>query len=248
MCVLIDQNDVAAIEGLQRGQCAFPNLDYSQYPHLNLPRTTLHGAYTNIANNVVDRRFLDELDWNPHGNIDWQNEKLESLSNQILVLINNLDGNLEDETLLTKVFIWIQLWGGNSGRGIFVRGNRWPENFDITKYRDGLSYLLNGEVVRALRTLNQIDYLGTAFSTKHIHFWSNGELPIYDSVIARIVFGYQSPTASKYLNYLGALNGIIEELEEPEISYRSIERNLFNWAETNNGQEWKRIRARNNGQ
>lgn len=139
--------------------------------------------------------------------------------------------------LLTKIIIWIQLWGGNSGRGVFVRGQGWPQNFDLQIYINAVNQIQNQLYVEALNTLNHLNYVSTAFSTKHIHFWSGGDAPIYDSIIAAIVFGRNQSQVrpNEYPIYIDALDELIEELNDYNVTRSSIERNLFNWADTQQG-------------
>ncbi len=83
--------------------------------------------------------------------------------------------------------------------------------------------------------------INTAFSTKHIHFWSLASAPIYDSIIAEIVFG-DLVKEKDYQIYLNSMDALIAELGVSSISRSTIERNLFNWANTPSGMEWRAIR------
>jgi len=239
---MIDPNNIEEIKQLIKGKIAFPLIDYHSYLPLNLPKTTLKKAYTNISKKV-DQEFLEGLVWNNNGDIQWQNEMLQHLSTSIFDMINQYHINPTDK-LLTKIFIWIQLWGGNSGRSVFVRGLGWPRNFNINVYRIAVHEIMNKNFQNALTTLNHIYGISTAFSTKHIHFWSNTFAPIYDSIIAAIVFGRnkQQITPKQYQQYINSLDQLIVKINNNLVSRSSIERNLFNWANTTEGKQWRKTR------
>ncbi|MFZ9681520.1 MAG: hypothetical protein ACO3CL_08895, partial [Bacteroidia bacterium] len=76
------------------------------------------------------------------------------------------------------------------------------------------------------------------------HFWSNAEAPIYDSIIAAIVFGrkHDQVSAGQYQPYMKALDALIEELNNDQLTRSSIERSLFNWANTPLGLQWRNLR------
>ena len=240
---MIDPNNIQAIQLLKQDQIAFPEIDYLVNEPLNLPATTLLAAYTNIAK-YVDPVLLEGLDWNHHGDIAWQNQMLQSLSGSIIEMINDYRNNTEDGLLLTKIFVWIQLWGCNSGRSPFVRGRRWPATFNLNIYSAAINFILDNKFHSALATLNRMFGIETPFATKHIHFWSNAEAPIYDSIIAAIVFGRKprQVSAGQYQPYMKALNALIEELNNDQLTRSSIERSLFNWANTRLGLQWRNLR------
>lgn len=239
---MIDPANIEEIEQLNQDEIAFPLIDYHFNLPLNLPATTLLAAFTTISNNVAND-YLEDLNWNNNGDIIWQNEMLMHLSGSIYEMINQYHNNPTDE-LLTKIFIWIQLWGGNSGRSVFVRGQRWPNNFNINIYHNAVEQINNEDFQSALITLNNLYGISTAFSTKHIHFWSNAFAPIYDSIIAAIIFGrnqYQV-RSQEYQLYINALDQLIDEINNDQITRSSIERSLFNWANTPLGLQWRNIR------
>jgi hypothetical protein len=188
--------------------------------------------------------LLEGLNWNNHGDIAWQNQMLQSLSGSIIEMINDYHNNTEDGLLLTKIFVWIQLWGCNSGRSIFVKGPGWPANFKLNIYSAAINFILQNDFHSALATLNRMIGIKTPFATKHIHFWSNAEAPIYDSIIAAIVFGRKprQVSAGQYQPYMKALDALIEELNNDQLTRSSIERSLFNWANTPLGLQWRNLR------
>jgi hypothetical protein len=239
---MIDPNKIEEIEQLNKDEIAFPLINYHLQLPLHLPATTLLAAYTTISSNV-DQELLVGLIWNNNGDIDWQNRMLQHLSQSIYEMINQYHINPTDQ-LLTKIFIWIQLWGGNSGRSVFVRGNRWPQNFNINSYRDAVQKIKYSDFENALSTLNGIYGISTAFATKHIHFWSNAIAPIYDSIIAAIIFGRNQNQVRphEYKLYIDSLDHLINEIKNNQVTRSSIERSLFNWANTPLGIQWRNIR------
>ena len=238
--IIINSENTSQIEQLKLDEIAFPDIDYKSNQDLNLNSTTLLAAYTTISKRVAPI-FLTDLNWKEKGDTKWQNEKLKSLSERIYSMIGEHQQNKSD-FLLTKIFIWIQLWGGNSGRTIFIRGKKWPDNFKTIIYSKAVCQIKQGHYRKALKTLNSLYGISTAFSTKHIHFWNKGDAPIYDSIMAAIVFGENKPEQKDYPRYIGALGELANKLNGEGINRSSIERNLFNWANSKEGSEWRKIR------
>jgi hypothetical protein len=236
---LIDLKNLASVGNLKKGEIAFPELDFSQYPDLNLNSTTLMAAYTVISSRV-EPQFLEGVEWDANGDVHWQNAKLRSLARIVNELILQYQREPR-ELILIQIFLLIQLWGGNAGRTIFVRGKGWSNNFSINCYLDSIDLIAKGEFVEALKKMNTMFGINTAFSTKHIHFWSLAQAPIYDSIIAEIVFG-DVVKEKDYIVYLGALDELIKKLGDLKITRSTIERNLFNWANLDEGKEWIRYR------
>ena len=242
---MINPKSISQINQLELDTISFPVIDYRANLDLNLNSTTLLAAYSTISKRV-DSKFLSDLKWKEKGNIAWQNEILKYLSDRIYIMIDEYQQNKSD-LLLTKIFIWIQLWGGNSGRTIFIRGKGWPENFETTIYAKAVNEIQSGKYIDALETLNSLYGVSTAFSTKHIHFWSKADAPIYDSIIAAIIFGRKGTQirAKEYPLYINALDKLVEELNLEGVDRSSIERNLFNWANSKDGLQWRTIRLNN---
>jgi len=172
----IEQNNTEEIKNLKKDDICFPNIDYSCNGELNLNSTTLLAAYTTISKRV-DKKYLSDLEWNVKGDIDWQNKILKHLSDKIYEMINEYESNPTD-FLLEKIFIWIQLWGGNSGRGIFIKGEKWPKNFKAEVYKKAIEKINQKDYIKSLEIINSLYGISTAFATKHIHFWSKKDAPI----------------------------------------------------------------------
>jgi len=228
--------DRANIGRLNIGEIAFPNLDFNRFEDLNRNRTTLKGAYTTIERYGPPEMLVD-LDWNFNGDIVWQNGMLAILYDRIFQLIKEYYQNPTNE-LLIKIFTFIQLWGGNGGRGIYVNGRKWMGNFNLETYLKAVKLIEEVNYKSALKELNSINYFGISFATKHIHFWSQGGAPIFDSIISKIVFGRKYPRESEYSKYIESIDKLILELGNPEITRMKVERTLFNWAETDEAQNW----------
>lgn len=236
---IIDINQMNFVKVLRKGELAIPQVDFAGDPDLNLNSTTLLATYSVISSRV-EPRFLDGLCWDENGDIHWQNAKLKKLALEITEIIKAFSKNPSDENLI-RIFLLIQLWGGNAGRTIFVRGNGWKNNFKLDCYRESIGLVQGGKYIEALKLMNSMFGINTAFSTKHIHFWSLAKAPIYDSIIAEIVFG-DLVKEKDYQRYLNALDVFIMEFGHMGVTRSRIERNLFNWANTVAGAEWRRIR------
>lgn len=240
--IIIDPKNIALIRQLKKDQIAFPDIYYNDYLELNLNSTTIKGAYSTISKRV-DQIYFTDLEWDENGDIVWQNKMLAELSKKIFIMIANYQKEQNDQLLL-KIFIWIQLWGGNAGRSIFIRGQGWPGNFELQKYKAAINFILSKQYMDGLKILNTLFGLNTAFSTKHIHFWSDRAAPIYDSLIAAIIFGRNKNQVrhNEYSLYMDSLDTLINKLGGNGITRSSIERSLFNWANTEDGIEWRKLR------
>lgn len=237
---MIHPTSLDEISHLAKGEIAFPLIDYTAILPLDLKSSTLQEAYTLISARV-DPSYLEGLNWRDKEGTSWHNEMLEQLSDNIYSMIEDYE-KCPSEFLMTKIFIWIQLWGGNSGRGIFVMKEKWPKNFNPKLYENAIKQTKEGNYISALKTLNQLTSVSTAFSTKHIHFWSKADAPIYDRIIGSIVFGRDKISDKEYPKYMQALDDLGIELNTSEISQSSVERNLFNWANTKDGKQWISLR------
>lgn len=221
---------------LDPGDIAFPQIDYQAGDSLHLPKTTLHAAYRNIKKNVKDVD-LSDLNWEERGNIEWQNAKLQSLADEIMRLIEEYL-RTSDSALLRKIFILIHLWGGNAGRGFFIRNNGFVHNFKQDLYLKAIAAIQAKKYQEALDLLNQMPWMNTSFSSKHLHFWSRFDAPIFDSIISSIVFGRKTPNAAEYSDYIDSLNDFLQLLDNPNLTRSDVERCIFNWANTPAGKEW----------
>ena len=222
---------------IRKGEIVFPRLDYSENKDLNLASTTLQAAYSTISNHLGND-YLSDLDWSGRDNPNWHNEVLLRLSTSITNMISIYQSSPSLD-LLKRIFVRIHLWGGNAGRSVFIRNGGFEKNFNADIYIRSIIACKSGDYYNALKILNKIKFVSTAFSTKHIHFWSLEKAPIYDSIIAAVVFGESSVKEKDYERYLHVL-GLLAEYENSTLS--KIERNLFNWASTPEGKYWINLR------
>lgn len=230
---IIEPNAILEISNLQRHNIAFPNITFSNQ-ELQRTKTTLKGAYTLISNSGLSK-YLEDLNWNNDGDIEWQNNMLKLLSIEILKMIEKWKKE-ENSELLKKIFLYIQLWGGITSRGFFIKKNGGFDcNYNEQGYKKGVEECIK-EDTQSLVSFCNLNQVGISFATKHMYFWSNKKLPIYDNIIAMIIFGrtpqnnirhYQQYTES--LKEMGKIKNIRTSL---------IERSIFNWYETENGRRW----------
>jgi hypothetical protein len=242
---LVDQ-----ISCLQKHDIAFPKIDFIDQ-ELNRRQTTLKAAYTTINKSDYLSVYLNELTWDVKGDIEWQNTVLKSLSIKIFEMIDEYKStnHLNDE-LLKKIFLYIQLWGGNESRGFFNNNGGFKNNYNSYKYKAAALKSLDGNPEGLIHFIGtnkhpelKIKQIGISFATKHMYFWSNKKLPIYDNIIAMIIFG--RPTQNSYKHYLQYFDALNKVSSLTGVETYLIERSIFNWAETNSGKQWFEIRNRN---
>lgn len=223
--------------------CNFPNIQYEDnFPPLNdlpvLPRSP-QGMYSILINNgIVNPTYL--LDMNVHNMIE--------LEDEIFARIQNYSGSDEE---LRDIFCLIHIWGGISGRGIFIRGNGFVWDEIKVPYRALVckcisTPILNGNVnpldvaenciapiyksVCDFYRDSRIHHISTSFITKHTRYWlqrnnPNNPLPIYDSTFATNLMSY----AGVYMRSLPVFwNCMIDKARLEHISLLSLERQLFN--------------------
>jgi len=236
---ILSSNDLTSIQALERNEVAFPEIDFTNDVELRLGSPTIKGAYTNITKKV-GFKYFDDIDWNEQGDVEWQNNMLQWLSASIDSLICDYFTN-PNVDLLTRIFIRIQLWGGRESRYPFVKGGGFNENFDPTIYAEGVDLIREGKYYEANIKIGSLGYVATAFATKHLFFWSRNKAPIFDSLIAKIVFGRKSADERFYGKYVKIVSDLANDLDTTS---NKIERNLFNWADTEEGRQWIKLRMK----
>ncbi len=233
--ILIEPQNLELISNLMKDEIAFPEIEYKDQ-ELFRNKTTLKAAFTNINKGAL-KLYLSDLNWEVNGNTEWQNKMLNNLSKDIFKMIDQWKVK-NDPELLTKIFIYIQLWGGNTSRGFF-KNNGFQSNFNLENYTKGakLALINDSESLFYFTRLNQV---GISFASKHMYFWSNKSLPIYDNIVAMIIFGRLPQNKSKhYKEYILSLERV--SLIKG-VSSNIIERSIFNWYETVSGKKWFEIR------
>jgi hypothetical protein len=149
---------------------------------------------------------------------------------------------------LTHIAIGIHMWGGNTGRGPFVRGGGgFLANFPIQIYGDIVDLIVNhppaDPVLGNWHTIVALRHhfygLGISFFTKHLSFWSRMSphaimFPILDKVIKNnFIHPNITPNWNDYPRYLAELNADLALLKARAglamMSIHSMERQLFNF-------------------
>jgi hypothetical protein len=163
---------------------------------------------------------------------------LNDLEFEIFKLIEDYR-DTRDERL--RIFHLIQIWGGFSGRNIYLN----PDNgFDwdvidihylklINSCRRIKDHSENSQEValKAIQEFNKnVKYIGIPFITKHVRFWlydstGNRMLPIYDSVMAQ---GYMGQKRVNYKDLKAYWVKMIEEAKQQGLSLAAYERREYN--------------------
>lgn len=153
------------------------------------------------------------------------------------------DCDLKNVKALEKIFHYIQIWGGKTGRNIYVgREKNHVFSWDGIKpsyeklVNNCLSVNDNGEqerkvLVKAIQDF-KVKYIDIAFITKHVRFWlyknlgKEKMLPIYDSVMAKGIMGECDVEIYDILPYWKAM---VNKAEKEDVSLFALERQLFNY-------------------
>ena len=150
------------------------------------------------------------------------------------------------------MFHLIQLWGGNTGRNIYVKKNGFEENWSFEAYQQIAKICTaskSQELPHVLKCLEEqmkpMKHWGLAFASKHYSFWNRNcetsRLAIFDSILCKGLFGKKTPSFKLYLKYLAALS---EFSDKHPIPIHNVERNLFNYFNSNHGVVWIGLRMR----
>lgn len=126
---------------------------------------------------------------------DYGNATLE-IEKHIGWLIQEYCKNKSDKKLV-DIFHYIHLWGGITGRGIYVRNGGFENNFKLDYYKaivEKIIVLKQASLETDLKEIEKlfisIPFIGVAYGTKHLRFWSINankssiQLPILDRVIS----------------------------------------------------------------
>jgi hypothetical protein len=189
--------------------------------------SSLKGMKTILKNR--GEQFFNDLD---DGEVD--GDYIVSMEERINEVTSSLLELSAEE--LIKYFNSIQLWGGRTGRSIYIYDGGIKRNLDITEYRKLIEACrfskFPEDVFKATQRFNEkTKNLGYAFITKHVRFLTlkndfGIELPIYDREFAVGVYGKKSVIEKDVLSYWLEM---IACSQKYEISMRSLERQLFNY-------------------
>lgn len=218
--------------------CVFPNINYVN----NL--APLHGNEDNalppspramftllVNKSIVDVEFLNGIN------------NMVDLEATIFEMIDHYP---ENEASLERIFHLIQIWGGRTGRGIYV--NQVFHWEDVVQVYEPFIDLIRafplidqhniniavGAVDAFRNDLHVIHYtgMGVAFITKHVRFWMHRNLPdnmlpIYDSTFSEhIMHRGRQAQQQDLLNYW---NAMVAKAAQEQVSLSSLERQLFNY-------------------
>jgi hypothetical protein len=216
------------------GSTTFPNLvyNYGTLPPLNRQTFTVGSMKTIMINNHLGA-YTSDIPANPNGE-DMQ--RFEYLIKEEIRRLLNEGTKAADESYIS-VFHKIQLWGGVAGRNIYVRNGGFDENFTLSAYKEIVKDVASIDSIESfdaripalVGTCRQIHHWGPAFATKHFKFISSAAggflLPIYDSVIARGLYGIDAANWDNYQRYVHDIhNFAVQQNSSVEI----VERVLFN--------------------
>lgn len=213
--------------------CIFPNINFvNQIPPLPRPEDRMPSRVQSMIT------LLNRININPDTNGLTNINQLEA---RIIQRINEVDEGLPGDQLV-NIFHLIQIWGGSSGRSIYVRNGGFANNFDITSYISLVHSCINinstpNDIYNETTNFNTSNNcIGVSFITKHIRFWSmkvfhDNALPIYDNFMAKNVMQQSSANFADLLSYW---EGMTQKAIELRISISALERQLFIYFQNNN--------------
>lgn len=212
----------------------FPDIDYNkETPQMSSSDSGVNGMKTLLKNNlkIVKADFFKDLD------------TPEDIENRILKYVKEYVPY--NESILQDVFHLIQVWGGMSGRHIYVRGKK----FDWRKIKDQYKMLVDAclktdhindssidYLASVARTISDnVDFLGISFVTKHTYFWlhrnlPNEALPIYDSIMALEIMRKNEVKGSDLANYWKVM---VAKANNLDISLKALERQIYLYSRNN---------------
>jgi hypothetical protein len=214
--------------------------EFTEYPKESLPiqnsirlRKSIRGILT------IFNTYKITIDTNTFVNpqtIDF-GEALQNIENHIKTLILHYSKNQEDE-ILKEIFHYIHFWGGVTGRGIYVQKGGFEMNFKIDTYKeivDKIIVLKQDTLCEDLKEIEKlfisIPYIGVAYGTKHLRFWSINanenkiELPILDSIISKNILITPYFAWRHYCSYVIQMQ---KEAKKSSVSVSALERALYN--------------------
>ena len=214
--------------------CNFPNIEYSN------TFTTLRGEDDNVR--PVPRSMITLL--SGQGTHPEFHFIKENFSEQFDNDINKLEQNIFDCVCgyhhgddLESIFHKIQIWGGITGRNIYVRQNfSWssiaPKYQNLVDACLNINDLSEESIVRlydAFVRFNEVKNIGVSFITKHIHFWTYVNLkqdafPIFDKVMSVNLLHKKV----NFRNLKAYWRDMITKSNEENVNLMSLERQLFN--------------------
>lgn len=147
---------------------------------------------------------------------------------------------------IEEIFHLIQIWGGITGRGVYVLNKLFDWNRIAPFYQIlidrciSIKELNKKSIEELVATAKEFDesvkYIGVSFITKHMRFWMyyslrNDALPIYDRVMASCVMRKDSAQIKHLSDYWDAM---IIKSRQLNISLMALERQIFKYAYIDN--------------
>lgn len=159
------------------------------------------------------------------------------IENHIGNLITDYCINKSDKKLV-DIFHYIHLWGGISGRFIYLRNGGFDNNFSIEIYKTIVEKIIalqldtfESELKVIEKLFISIPFIDVAYGTKHIRFWSiyanknNIHLPVLDRVIS---IGLLNTPYCAWRHYYSYVKQMQQEAEKRKVSITALERKLYN--------------------
>lgn len=197
---------------------------------MELPKLHNNNLSSSMINIVSDKGFrrewLDKI------------ETLTDLEKYLFELVSNYRGTVEERQ---KVFHLVQIWGGKTGRNIYVMGEKGfcLDNIDqhyaqFVESCRALTGHTEADIRKAYQTVmalnDRVNNIGPSFITKHLRFWTYPNLhddmfPPYDSVMAK---NFMNKKYHRYADIVPYWIKIYKEAADRNLSVALYERNLFN--------------------
>ena len=214
-----------------------------------------NSALPNLTKNDVDKSIITNT--KKVGHVYKGFEFLDELEEYLFETISSFTtvDEVSDEKLLS-IFHNIQIWGGKTGRMIYVTNKqKFPENykgrfdynFDLSAYRRLVSRCLNlkkhmlPDWIKtvsdwAFQVNEDLKGFSTSFSTKHIRFWlynklQDESLPIFDDIIQSGFNNINTYNLNlrKQTDLEFYWKQMVEKSRRENISLVKLERLLFNY-------------------
>jgi len=212
----------------------FPNIDYQAIAYYHANDDLRSGPRGMIT--LLNRLGLIHIDeFNAIHN-------LADLRNDILNRINHYHNNDD----LGSIFHRIQIWGGMTGRNIYVKGEGFVQEHVFPHYLQLVNTCLRivDTSTKSLQLLHDtvcqfkdnVPNVGLSYTTKHLSFWlhrnlNDNALPIYDSILACHIM--YKPTVREQ-DLVPYWNRMILKAQQEGITLDALENLLFNLYRPNN--------------
>ena len=209
----------------------FPDIDYipelqklTKKGEMSAP---VKGMMTLLANKeIVPKDFFDDF----KDDDDIENAALQKI------------GEYVDGESIEEIFHLIQVWGGASGRGVYIFGDGFDWNNILPHYSALVHCCLSikdtsqesiDKMVKAVCEFNKsVAHMGVAFITKHTRFWlcrtlCDDTLPIYDSIMADCVMRKNTVDHNHLAEYWTVM---LAKSKQLGIGLKQLERQIFKYA------------------